>query len=237
MRESRHRSYRPTVHSCWRVRSQPPSFAIVSLSLVQYILTLFNCHASRYGYSERWVLWDRNRHSTHLSVSLIAVPAKSDRTNSGRVSWNGSRHKPKLSLSFIVIPVESDTASGGCRGTEAGTKAFSIFQYRVVERKYVSEKKLECVRSTTAVANAPLHIRQYHHAYTQYWCYDTFVSPTHDLVQEALWQIVILCDCYHGLIYFFIGQVNRFLFLLYFYFFHHESDGSKEKNTIGVQEA
>jgi len=37
--------------------------------------------------------------------------------------------------------------------------------------------------------------------------------------------------------FFFIGQVNRFLFLLYFYYFHHESDGSKEKNTIGVQEA
>jgi hypothetical protein len=106
--------------------------------------------------------------STHLSVSLIAVPAKSVRTNSGRVSWNGSRHKLKLSLSFIVVPVDSDTASGGCHGTEAGSKAFSIFQYRVVEWKYVSEKKLECIRSSTAVANAPLHIRQYHHAYTQY---------------------------------------------------------------------
>ena len=95
--------------------------------------------------------------STHLSVSLIAVPGKSVRTNSGRVSWNGSRHKLKLSLSFIVVPVNRDTASGGCRGTEAGSEALSFFQYRVVERKYVSEKKLECVRSATAVANAPLH--------------------------------------------------------------------------------
>ncbi len=95
--------------------------------------------------------------STYLSVSLIAVPAKSVRTNSGRVSWNGSRHKLKLSLSFVVVPVDSDTASGVCRGMEAGSKALSIFQYRVVERKYVSEKKLECVRSATAVANAPLH--------------------------------------------------------------------------------
>jgi hypothetical protein len=62
-----------------------------------------------------------------------------------------------IALSFIDVPVESDTASGGCRGTEAGTKAFSIFQHRVVERKYVSERKLECVRSATAVVNAPLH--------------------------------------------------------------------------------
>jgi len=61
------------------------------------------------------------------------------------------------SLSFIVVPVNSDTASGGCRGTEAGSEALSIFQYRVVKWKYVSEKKLECVRSATAVANAPLH--------------------------------------------------------------------------------
>ncbi|MFN9979585.1 MAG: hypothetical protein ACK53Y_06720 [bacterium] len=27
------------------------------------------------------------------------------------------------SLSFIVLPVTSDTASGGCRGTEAGSEA------------------------------------------------------------------------------------------------------------------
>ena len=39
-----------------------------------------------------------------------------------------------------------------------------------------------------------LCIRQYHHAYRQYWWYDTIVSPTHDIVQEALWQIVILCS-------------------------------------------
>jgi hypothetical protein len=61
------------------------------------------------------------------------------------------------SLSFIVVHVTNDTASGGCRGTEAGSEALSIFQYRVVERKYVSEKKLECVRYATAVANSPLH--------------------------------------------------------------------------------
>ena len=27
------------------------------------------------------------------------------------------------SLSFIVVPVTTDTASGGCRGTEAGSEA------------------------------------------------------------------------------------------------------------------
>ena len=31
------------------------------------------------------------------------------------------------SLSFIVVPVTTDTASGGCRGTEAGSEALSIF--------------------------------------------------------------------------------------------------------------
>ena len=72
---------------------------------------------------------------------------------------NGSRHKLILdrSIYLILVPVTSDTASSGCRGTEAGSEALSIFQYRVVERKYVSEKKLECVRYATAVANSPLH--------------------------------------------------------------------------------
>jgi hypothetical protein len=72
------------------------------------------------------VSWDRNRHSTYLSLSLIGVPAESDTTSGRRVSWNGSRHSTNLLLSFIAVPVEIDTASGGCRGTEAGTKAFSL---------------------------------------------------------------------------------------------------------------
>lgn len=60
-----------------------------------------------------------------------------------------------------------------------------------------------------------LCIKQYHHAYRQYCWYDTIVSPTPTIVQEALWQfVIILCS-----FFFFIGQSNSFFFFLYFYYF------------------
>jgi hypothetical protein len=183
------------------------------------------------------VLWDGNRHSTYLSLSLIDVPAESDRRNSGRVSWNGSRHSTKIWLSFIAVPVESDTASGGCRGTEAGTKAFSLSFSNVSWNgsMYLRE-------NWNASVPQPLsHMHLYILDSTTTRIHSIYVTihSCHQLtiLYRKHYDRLSFCVIFIMVSYFFIGQVNRFLFLFYFYFCHHESDGSKEKNTISVQEA
>ena len=72
-----------------------------------------------------------------------------------------------------------------------------------------------------------LCIKQYHHAYRQYCWYNIIVSPTPNIVQEALWQIVILCSI------FFIGQVNRF-FSFYIFIIFITSQMAPRKKTPSV---
>jgi hypothetical protein len=102
MRESRHRSYRPTVRSCWRVRSQLPSFAIVSLSLVQYT----------YERSESFSL-------------LLLYQQRVIQRAAGGCRGTEAGTQPIFLLSLNAVPAERDTASGGCRGTETGTQPIS----------------------------------------------------------------------------------------------------------------
>ena len=73
-----------------------------------------------------------------------------------------------------------------------------------------------------------LCIRQYHHAYRQYWWYDTIVSPTHDIVQEALWQIVILCS------FFFHWAGKQIFFSFYIFIIFITSQMAPRKKTPSV---
>jgi hypothetical protein len=78
---------------------------------------------------------------------------------------------------------------------------------------------------------------------------DSTTTRTHsiDVTRHSCHQLMILYrKHYDGLTFYVIVIKVSFFFhwagkqifvLLYFYYFHHESDGSKEKNTIGVQEA
>jgi hypothetical protein len=139
-----------------------------------------------------------------FSLCLIAVPAESDTTGGGRVSWNGSRHPTNLLLSFIAVPVESDTVSSGCRGTEIGTKVFSLSFINVSWNGsiYLREKW------NASVPQQPLHL---------HLCIlDSTTTRTHsiDVATHSCHQLTILYRKHYDRLSLCV------IFIMVSYFFH-----------------